>query len=129
MKGQAAIEFMIMAGMAVLALGISLFVYFDTVTEATALGNKAAAESACNQVAAVVSAVSSGGNGTEAVLRLPPTIGDRNYTVSVNGSARRVVVEYDGGLQACSMPTGNVTSNPNVNKSGRVRNIRGVVLD
>jgi uncharacterized protein (UPF0333 family) len=127
-RGQAALEFMIMMSLAIVVLGISLLVYTNTSTDATALGNQAAASAACNQVAAVVSAVSAGGNGTQTALRLPPVIGGRDYNVSVNGSAQRATVNYVGGVQSCYFPTSNVTSNSNVSKTGNVTNSGGVVL-
>jgi uncharacterized protein (UPF0333 family) len=128
-RGQTSIEFIIITGLAILVLGIAFFIYFDTASMADALGNQAAAEAACHHVAVTVSSVASGGEGMQAVLHLPPTIGNRDYTISVNGTARRVSVNYSHGFQACTIPTGNVTTNTNINKSGTVRNIGGVVLD
>jgi len=128
-KGQTSIEFIIITVLAILVLGVSLFIYFDTASMANSLGNQAAAEAACQHVAVTVSSVASGGEGMQAVLRLPPTIGNKNYTISVNGTARMVAVNYNGGFQACAIPTSNVTTNLNINKSGTVRNIGGVVLD
>jgi len=119
---------MIMMGLALLVFGISLVIYLNTSTDATALGNQAAASAACNQVSAVISAVATGGDGTQTALRLPPTIGGSGYNVSVNGSAQRVAISYVGGSQYCYFPTSNVTSNPNVSKSGNVTNSGGVIL-
>ena len=128
-RGQAGIEFVIIMGIALMVLSASLFIYFDTATTTDSLGNQAAAATACNQVAATISSVAAGGNGTQAALHLPATIGDSNYTISVNGTARLVSVNYtNGGFQACSIPTSNVTTNANINKSGIVRNLGGVVI-
>ena len=118
-----------MMSLAILILGISLVIYLNTSTDAAALGNQAAASTACNQVAAVISAVSAGGNGAQTVLRLPSVIGGRNYNVSVNGSIQRVAISYSGGAQYCYFPTSNVTSNSNVSKTGNVTNSGGVILD
>ncbi|VVB73429.1 Uncharacterised protein [uncultured archaeon] len=127
-RGQAALEFMFMMGLAIIVLGISLAIYVGTNTDAVSLGNKAAASAACNQVAATVSAVAAGGNGTQAALHLPPTIGGSGYNVSVNSTAKRVSVNYAGGFQSCPLQTSNVTSNANVNKTGIVSNSGGVTL-
>jgi Tfp pilus assembly protein PilW len=127
-RGQSALEFMIIVSLAILVLAISLVIYINTNTDATALGNQAAASAACNQVVSVISAVTAGGNGAQTVLRLPPTIGGSDYNVSVNGSAQRVTVNYKGGFQACYFPTSNVTSKSNVSKTGNVTNSGGVIL-
>ena len=111
-----------------MVLSASLFIYFDTATTTDSLGNQAAAAAACNQVAITIASVAAGGNGTQAALHLPLTIGDSNYTISVNGTARLVSVNYTNGFQACSIPTSNVTTNTNINKSGTVRNLGGVAI-
>jgi hypothetical protein len=127
-RGQAGIEFVIIVGVALLVLSASLFIYFDTASATDSLGNQAAAAVACNHVAVTIASVASGGNGTQAALHLPATIGNSNYTISVNGTARIVTVNYTNGFQACPIPTSNVTTNTSINKSGTVRNIGGVVI-
>lgn len=111
---------------------ISALLFFQSSQDAAAIESYMDSRLACQEVAGKISAVYSGGKGTESFVRLPLVAGAMNYTVLVSGANRTVAVSHASGLVACRLSAANVSNGTSesfyVNDGAAVRNLDGGVL-
>lgn len=113
MRGQMAMEFMLMLSVVLLVFAFSAFIYFQNISESQQLQDKLAATQACIQVASTISSFAALEGTSSYAFSLPELLNYRDYTVWISSNSQKVSVDYlDGGNRepgaACSMQTGGI---------------------
>lgn len=130
--GQTSLEFMYAVGVVLLVFTMSALLFYRSQEDAAAIGGYLESQLACQQVAGMISAVASSGDGTSAYMQLPLVSGGLEYSVFVSAANRTVSVAHRGRGVGCRMTTSNVSNGSSgsfyVGNHSMVRNVDGGVL-
>lgn len=94
MRGQAMLEFLFAAGLALVLLVIATMIYVSNLEEASALHNSLEAGRICMQVSSTIESAASLPGTANSTLSLPPTLNGFNYTVYLSAQNNVVKVDY-----------------------------------
>ena len=138
MRGQASVEFTIMAFFALAFLLASSFIYFQESNEALELKEESGMRSICTSLSAKVSGLEIAGPGSSVRLDYPASGRGGNYSIWVHVDEGLIhVVRQDAGgeyssvgclLRTRSVGNGNGDDVFEAAVNGTVRNVDGVVL-
>jgi uncharacterized protein (UPF0333 family) len=115
MRGQVALEFMIVLSAVLLIFIFSVFIYFQNISQSNQIQSKLAASQICIQVASTISSFAALEGNSSYTFRLPEEINYRNYSIWVVSGNHKVSVDYLVGAKrepgsACSMQATNITN-------------------
>lgn len=137
-RGQASVEFMVMAFFALAFVLASSFIYLQESTEALELKEESGMRSICTSLSARVSGLEIAGPGSSVALDYPPGGRGGNYSVWVHadeGLLQVVKVDTLGSYSSvgCLLRTRSVGNGKGddvfeIAMNGTVRNVDGVVL-
>lgn len=127
MRGQIAIEFMMMIAMVLLIFTLSFVIYSQNVSESRQIEKRLAATQLCIQVASTFSSFASLEGNSSYSFDLPEQLGYWNYTVWVVSDKRKVSVDYIAGATrepgaACSMQMAGITNSTGSSSFGLEKN-------
>ncbi len=108
MRGQMAMEFMLMLSVVLLVFAFSAFIYFQNISESSQLQDKLAATQVCIQVASTISSFAALEGTSSYTFSLPELLNYKDYTIWISSNSQKVSVDYlaEGNREpgaACSM--------------------------